>query len=127
MDNDAFKLFIAIGTCHCRLKEHAQEIRKHSSVTSVTCWLDAYDFDNACRFEDYVDAEISNGEAISWRLEITLTLDEFIVEADVRKIHAAGYDVVAEVADRTYSTAAECAIGILEVTRQLIVVDPHLD
>jgi len=124
MDNDWFRLFLAIGACHGILKEHAREARRHPEVSNVTHWLDVHDLGGAFRLEEFVDVELANGEAICWCLELTLSPGVFAVESDVRRIHRAGQDLIEEVADCTYPTAEECATGILEFTRRLCVINP---
>jgi hypothetical protein len=119
MDHDTYHLLINIGTCHRLLKDFANGVRSRVNVKSVTHWTDLHDIDSAFRLEEFVDAELVSGEAISWRLELTICVDRFIIESDVRRIHGNGQDVVAEVADRVYSTETECSTGILEVVRQL--------
>jgi hypothetical protein len=124
MDQGSYKLFIAIGTCHRLMKEHATQTRARPGVRDLTHWLDVYDVDDAFRLQEYVDAELSNGQAISWRLELTLNGGAFTVESDVRQIHQDGQDLVQEVADCAYPTAEECAAGIVETTRRLCSIDP---
>jgi hypothetical protein len=124
MDNDVYTLFRTVGACHRRLKDFAFIIKQSSCVTNVTHWLDIYDLDGGSRVEEYVDAELLNGEAISWRLEITLTPEHCVIEADVRKIHKLGQDLVADVSDRTFSTVAECAQGLMESLQTLIEIRP---
>jgi hypothetical protein len=124
MDKDSYRLFVAIGTCHRLLKGHAKETRGRLGVSGVTHWLDVNDLDDAFRLEEHVDAELANGQAISWRLELTLSPGSFTVESDIRRIHQDGQDVLEEVADCTYPTAGECAAGILETTRRLCSTNP---
>lgn len=124
MGDDALVLLRAVGVCHGLLKEHASQLREDASNTSVTHWFDLYNLDGACGLEEYVDAELQGGQAISWRLEVTVTPDKIIVEADVRKIHELGQDVIAQIAERTYSTVVEYANEITEIVRRLIHMNP---
>ena len=47
MDRASYKLFIAVGTCHRLLNEHAKQTRGRPGVDAVTHWLDVYDLDDA--------------------------------------------------------------------------------
>jgi hypothetical protein len=124
MDNDAYKLFFGIGTCHRLMKEHANEIRARSVVRTVIHWSDMSNLDDGFRLEEDVDAELVDGQAISWCLELTLTLEGVAVEADVRRIHGNGQDVLVEIADSVYPTVTEGSTGILEITRRLCSINP---
>jgi hypothetical protein len=119
MDKDMLGFFVAIGTCHRLLEEFAQRLRLNLSVTGVTHWMNAQDIDNSCRIEEFVDAELTNGEARSWRLELLVSPDKFVIESDVRRIHSDGQDCIAEVAEQVHLTVTECTAGILEVVKNL--------
>ena len=124
MENGAYILFSATASCHGLFKELASKLKGKSCVTSVTHWLDIYSFDSASRLEEFVDAELLNGKAISWRLELTLTADAVTLEADVREIHDMGQDLIANIADCRYLTLGECAAGMVEAVGRLTSVNP---
>ncbi len=119
MDEDTLDLFLAIGDCHRLMVVHANEVRARLNVTDVTHWSDMYNVDGAFRLEEFVDAEHPDGQATSWRLELTLTLNNVSVEADVRRIHGSGQDLLTEIVDCSYGTASECSANLLEITRRL--------
>jgi hypothetical protein len=127
MDSEAYKLLSTIAICHRRLKELTHESRKLSRVTKVTHWTDLIDFKDAFRLVEYVDAELSNGEAISWQLEVTVMLDNLLVEASVYKIHEKGQDRIQEVADYYCPTTFEGLSSVLETTERLCEINPILD
>ena len=124
MERAVCKLLVAIGTCHVLMKHHAHEVRSRPKVTSVTHWINMYNVDDAFRLEEYVDAELSDGSAISWALELTVTEQSIGVEADIRRIHKGGQDVLSEIADCIYSTAIECSNGLPEIVRYLCSSNP---
>jgi hypothetical protein len=82
--------------------------------------------DGGVRFEEFVDAELLCGEALSWRLETTVTPKQVLVEADVRRVHKLGQDVVRTIADGVYSTEGAAATALPEIARQLCSVVPRL-
>lgn len=123
MNSDTYSLFYTIGKCHQTLKNHAKKIALRSSVKAVTQWSDISIVDEAFRLEEYVDAELSSGQAISWRLEVTLTRTEIMVEADVRRIHGEGQDVIATIADCEYRSVIDGSIAIAEITKKLCAID----
>jgi hypothetical protein len=80
METEIYKLFFAIGSCHEKLKLLAKRLETHPEVKGVTHWLDMYNVDNAFRMEEFVDAELTSGEAMSWALEMTLSLKRMFGE-----------------------------------------------
>jgi|SRR5579884_1594609 len=113
-------LLLAIGECHRRLKLHAIHLRKHHGrVRAVKHVVEMPDLIDSYRLEEYVDAELASGEAISWCLEITLTNTAILVEADVRRIHAEGQDVVARICEHRYLTVSEFAAHLRDITESL--------
>ncbi len=119
-----FNLVFTIGECHRQLKDHAHAVALRSSVKTVTHWFDMSNVGHSFRLEEFVDAELASGQAICWCLELTLTEDRIVVEADVRQNHAEGQDVVAEIADCEFQNAAEGSIGVAEITRKLCASNP---
>lgn len=124
MDQDCYALLLAIGTCHDLLKDHARQVRQHPDVCDVAHWLDAHTLGNAFQMTGFVDAELRNGEAISWRLELNLSRASFTIESDVRSIHRKGQDVIEVVAEVTYPAAEACAAGLLDTARHLCAAHP---
>jgi hypothetical protein len=128
MDNHSHQQFIALAKCHRSSKKRASESRSLSCVTKVTHWTDLIDFeDQAFRLVEYVDAELSNGRAISWQLEVTVMLDKFVVEADVSMIHEKGQDRIENVADYQCPTTPDGISSILETTERLCGINPISD
>jgi hypothetical protein len=124
MHSDAHNLFLAIGSCHGLMKKHASSIMLRPDVKTVKHWCDMLNVDGGFRLEEYVDAELADGQAISWCLELTLTLESIAVEADVRRIHEDGQDILVEIADCDYAKEADCSTGLLEITRRLCDSNP---
>jgi hypothetical protein len=85
------------------LQFHAVRLRDRPTVRQVTHACDMPLMDGAFRVEEFVDAERLSGEAISWRLEVTVTHDGVTIEADVRRTHSEGQDLLVGIADGTYS------------------------
>ena len=117
-------LLLAIGECHRRLERHAIQLSKHKNVRVVKKDVGMPSLVDCYRLEEYVDAELVSGDAISWCLEITATRTTILVEADVRRIHADGQDVVASIGEYQYSTEGEYSAQLRDVTERLCSVNP---
>jgi hypothetical protein len=120
----ALRLLLAIGECHRRLQAHAIHLRKLAEVQTVEHVADMPDLIDSYRLEEYVDAELVSGEAISWRLEITVTGKNIAVEADVRRIHSEGQDVIANIGEYNYSADADCSEELPGIAERLCSVNP---
>ncbi len=122
--NDTIELLSAIGECHRRLQRHAIQLRERADVRGVTHDVQMPALIDSFRLEEYVDAELVSGEAISWCLEFTVTETAIFVEADVRRNHADGQDVVAKIAEYRYSTGVECLPQLRYTTERLCSTNP---
>jgi hypothetical protein len=119
-----FELLLAIGESHRRLKRHVVHLRELTNVRAVTHDVEMPDLIDSYRIAEYVDAELVSGEAISWCLEITVTGATILVEADVRRIHSEGQDVVADIGEYQYSMEAEWSAQLRDITERLCSANP---
>lgn len=95
----AATLLMLLSKVATTLREFSQQLRLNPAVTRV---------DRRCEIEDgerpsiewYVDAEISNGEALSFRLLLYWHREEWIIESEVRRVHKAGSEVEFELPTR---------------------------
>lgn len=117
-------LLAAIGECHRQLKQHAIHLCDHIKVRDVVHVIEMPELFESYRLQEYVDAELVSGEAISWCLEITLTKTTILVEADVRRIHSQGQDIIDSIGEYEYSTEAECASHLTNIVTQLCSANP---
>jgi|GEM_PF-5893424 len=119
MDEVVLELLLAMGDCHRLLVEHAKELKARHHVKEVTHCTDMYRIEDAFRLEEFVDAEHRDGQATSWRLEVTFSSFGIQVEADVRAAHSLGQDLLTEVSDCNYATVRECSADLLQITQRL--------
>jgi hypothetical protein len=120
-----FALLLALGECHRRLKQHASAIKDSYNIRQVTHVTDMPNVSDSFRLEEYVDAELNCGDAISWCLEITVAEKEIVVEADVRRIHGSGQDVIAKIGDFRFCQDADNSSQLLEITERLCCANPE--
>lgn len=123
MNPEALALFSAVADGHRQLRAHAIRLRERDDVREVTHQCDMPLVEGAVRIVEFVDAELACGDAISWCLETTVTPDEVLVEADVRRIHGAGQDVLFHIAENAYP-AGEAARALPEVAQRLCSATP---
>jgi len=119
VSNDLLEWLRAIGASHRRLKCFAVYLRSLANVRMVTHVAEMPDLTDAYRLEQYVDAELDSGEALSWCLEITVSQRCIAVEADVRRVQSGGQDVVLSIGEFVYSTPAACSAALPAIADRL--------
>jgi hypothetical protein len=120
----AFRFLLAIGECHRRLSHHAIRLRELGDVRTVQHMAYMPELADAFRLDQFVDAELVTGDAISWWLEITVTGQNIAVEADVRRIHSEGQDVIVTIGEYIFSTDAACAVELPCIAERLCSANP---
>lgn len=123
MSPELLALLSAIGNCHTQLQNHAIRLRDRALVREVKHLCDMPALDTAFRVQEFVDAELVSGDAISWGLEVTFTLDDVTVEADVRRVHSQGQDLLVSIAEGTYTTS-DAARALPGITQKLCSAVP---
>lgn len=120
----SFQFLLAFGECHRRLNRHAIHLQGLALVRGVQHVVEMPDLGDAYRYEEYVDAELVSGEALSWCLEITMTETTIAIGADVTRIHAEGQDVVRKIGEYEYSAETDCLAQLRDVTERLCSTNP---
>lgn len=120
MNSDCYKMMAALAECHVFLRDHAASVRSLSCVKSVTHWSELSPTgDGGVRFENFVDAELLDGRAISWNMEITITVDFVTIEADIREIGDSGDRVLRTIPSCTHVELTKGADAAVNVAREL--------
>lgn len=108
-----------VAAARDRLIALARSLESHPAVTKVTHWSECPALESGARIEEFVDAELQSGNAISWSLEIALYDGSWHLEADIRIIHATGQDRLVEFPERDGSQVPELLCQIEALTAQL--------
>jgi hypothetical protein len=124
MNDHSYALLQAIGDCHRRMKQHAFRLKENKNVREVKHVVDIPGLPDAVRIEEYVDAELVSGEAISWYLEITVTAKHVRVEADVSRVHSGGQDLICTIDESLYTTEMAALDGLPLVAIRLCSWSP---
>lgn len=89
-----FLFIIALlGDVSSKMRTLADSLRSRGQVTRVDRTCDPRNGDAGPSVEWFVDAELSNGEALSWHLLVYWSENGWIIESEVRRVHAAGSDL----------------------------------
>ena len=76
----------------------------------------------AYRIQEFVDAELDSGESVSWCFEISITEESVFVEADVRRIHAQGQDLICSVGEFSFPANTEWSKELPSIAGRLCSV-----
>ena len=87
---ESVALLGVLADASAALRELTTSLRERPNVASVDRRCDVEGSDDRRSIEWYVDAELYNGEAVSFRLLIFWHSDEWTIESDVRRIHSGG-------------------------------------
>jgi hypothetical protein len=97
----------------------AQRLRLRNDVRDVSTTLH---FSGGPTVDLYADAEMNNGEALSWGLLAVFKDSEWLIETAVRRNHAGGQDVVHQLPDRFAVTTIELAAELESAVTVLVGV-----
>ena len=122
--SDINGILAVIGECHRQLQDHAIRLRNLAAVREVSHSVYMPLMVDAFRLQEFVEAEIQNGEEISWCFEVTLTTTDISVEADVRRNHSRGQEVLETLGEFRFSAEAECSVLLPEITTRLCALNP---
>ena len=101
------------------LRELTTSLRQRTNVVGVDRRCDVERSDDRRSIEWYVDAELHNGEAVSFRLLICWHSAEWTVESDVRRIHSGGSDEEVGLPTRFAIDVADLAMEVRSASAQL--------
>jgi hypothetical protein len=104
------------------LRRLAETLREYPDVSSVErrCDLEDGGPDKAASIEWYVDAELVNGNAFSWRLLLYWTAGEWVIESDLSRTHAYGSDSVVELATRYAEDSDDMQTELRSAVKDLV-------
>src|SRR6478609_11505950 len=95
--NADFAVIRALARVRDHMIERAQLLRTNAAVTQVTSRIDIRDHGGKDVYiEIYIDAELTDGRALTWMLEARTEQSAWTVEASVNETSTAGQDVIRE-------------------------------
>ncbi len=121
---DLNRLLCEIGSCHRFLANHARNVGEMADVVSSHHSFDMASVECTFRLEEYVDAELANGQAYSWSLEIVLSDNSIKVAAEIRRIHDLGQDLVEQIAEREFSDLVQFSTSLVGIVKVLCLTVP---
>lgn len=121
--NKTISLLASIAECHSQLKDHAKKLRSDPKVVSVVHWTDMTNLANGVRLEESVDAELNSGEALSWCIQLQVNSAGIEVEADIRRIHRDGQDLVIQISQRCWNDCEGATSEVSDIVQDLCTTE----
>jgi hypothetical protein len=87
--------------------------------------MEAIPIEGGFVLEEFVDAELHDGNALSWCVELTGTGDGLNLDADVRRNTQFGQEVVSVIVEENSLDVAKCDSQLRAVVRDLCAVRPQ--
>jgi hypothetical protein len=112
-------LLVLLGEVSRSLRGLAEVLRRREGVKLVDRRCELETGVHGPSVEWYVDAELSSGEALSWRLLLYWKDGEWIIESDVRRVHPLGSDSEVELPSR-FALDEDLDAELRSATSQLV-------
>ena len=105
----------------------SQSLRLNPVVTHVLHSLECRKYATGTVLQGYVDAEIQNGKAICWWLEVHWGEGKWIIESRVSVTDDQGQDTIKEFSDKASETFSEFIIQLRQATTELMSFTEMID
>jgi hypothetical protein len=120
IESDTRVILNALAKVTRLLRDHGVSVRLKPGVKSVATSLEVVEYDNGPMIEGYVDAELEDGTALSWRLDVRWTEVSFEIDATLERISGAGSETLRQLPESVIRDARELPDALIEVTRSLL-------
>jgi hypothetical protein len=122
MDNEskyAVKILEALATCNSIFTELAAKVRNQANVTRVIHNLECRQYQSEFCIEGYVDAELHDGNAVAWYLEVRWNDEVWVIESRILVNDPQGQYTLKQFPDKIIKTLDEFAEEILKTALDL--------
>lgn len=113
------QFFAALGRSYETMKSIAATCRANERVSSAMQQIWIYQLEHGFRATLDVGAELKNGDALSWWLEVTGFDAMFSLEAGIARNDAQGWDMIDTLMETTCTTSEECMSHMNEAASKL--------
>jgi len=117
------KVLKALGEVNRRLRDHAVTIRRKPGVQSTDTRLEVIDYQNGPMIEAYVGAEMKDGTALCWSLDVNWTDDAFHMEATLERNSRAGAETLDHLPACKVEDVDELPQALISMTHALLALD----
>lgn len=127
MDNtsdSAIKLLEMLATCNTKFINHASFLEKQHEVKVVTTRFECRKFGTETLIEGYVDAELINGKAVCWYLEVKWDASQnWFIDTRILINGTGGQDTAHKFLDRTTDNFQDFLENLMKATEELIAFE----
>lgn len=118
-NKQALELLGGIARSNEMLITLSQDLRTMPEVVRVLHSLEARNHPSGAALEGYVDAELHNGKAICWWMDVYWKEEQWIIDCSILVQTDEGQQVVKEFPEKTASSIEEFVNRLDEATREL--------
>jgi len=118
-NKQALELLRGIALSNEVLITLSQDLRTRPEVVRVLHSLEARKHPSGAALEGYVDAELNNGKAICWWMDVYWKEEQWIIECSILLQTDEGQQVIKEFPEKTASSIEEFVNRLDEATREL--------
>jgi len=113
-------LLRAIAMAHERLNALAEKMRTSRTVTTTRSEVDVRDYDSGLCVEIYLDAEMSNGEALTWWMDLTWNAHSWVATASLRRTDDSGQTAIRKSTPRPCRNVSEVVEALHALSGELV-------
>lgn len=124
MTREYLTILATLAKCHALINQFALTCKALSTVSDVVHATEMQYLTEGIRVMEFVDADLVQGDAVSWRFEVTFTPIDIAVESDIGKIDGLGYNMVRDIADLRFESTEEWTSAAIVIAQQLVSVLP---
>ena len=115
----------ALGDVNRLFRDHAVRLERRSDVRSAKTKVEVVNYQHGAMVEGFVEAEMNDGTALCWCLEITWTDDAFRIEATLDRNSNDRAETLDRLAPKILHDAEELPGTLGEVARALLSSGPR--
>lgn len=114
------KLLMAIAETNEKFIALSQDLRSRPEIIRVLHSLECRKYGTGVGLEGYVDAELKNGKAICWWLEVHWNEEKWLIESRILVNSDQGQDTIKEFPEKVSGTLDEFIAHLELATNELI-------
>ena len=118
-DPSSARLLKIAAQCNEMMATLARRVAEQADVLSAKSAIDIRSYTDRVCLELFVDAELSQGTALTWWIELVWRQSKWGVEAAVRIVHRDGQDLLQQVAAHECSSEETCFESLMEAAATL--------
>ena len=123
-EETARKILGALGQVNRILRNHAVRLEQRPDVKSTETRLEVVNYQNGPMVEGFVEAEMDNGTALCWCLDLTWSEDTFRIEGSLDRNSVEGSETLKQLPVKALRNVEQLPDALAEITHTLLALGP---